>query len=228
MVGAIHAAASKEADWKNWFEELKRRLESGYLRRTTPWGRSGFLGSRERWRRLRHPIAECIARPGAFLDIGCANGYLLECLIAWARERNIELIPYGVDLSEKLISLARARLNAYAENFFCANAFDWVPPRRFDYVRTELCYVPTAARARYVERLLEDCVTTEGKVLIAEYRSTNDDHASPWVDEWLSRSGFAVGGHASGFGHRGLELTRVAWISRRRGPRDNIASPCRT
>jgi SAM-dependent methyltransferase len=228
VVGGVGTAAPKGSDWEEWFDELKRRLESSYLRRTTPWARSDFSGSHERWERLRRPIVECVDRSGAFLDIGCANGYLLECLIAWAREKSVELIPYGVDLSERLIALARARLSEYAENLFCANAFDWVPPRRFDYVQTELCRVPAAVRTQYPERLLEGFVTTGGRLLIAEYRSTIDDHALPWVDEGLNRSGFPIGGHVSGFGQRGLELTRVAWIGRQRRPRGNIASPCRT
>src|SRR5512136_1680353 len=78
----------------DWFDEIRTLLENGYLPATTPWTQSGKSGTFEDWTRLRIPIAECIETPGTFLDIGCANGFLLECLLDWAAKKGIQVDPY--------------------------------------------------------------------------------------------------------------------------------------
>ncbi len=88
-------------------------------------------GPFERWMALRKPIADCMDRDGTFLDIGCANGYLSGCCLAWTAERGVQLEPFGVDLSARLIALAQERLPAYRDHFWAASAFAWQPPRRF-------------------------------------------------------------------------------------------------
>ena len=50
----------------------------------------------ETWRRARSFIASEIHRPGAVLDIGCANGFLLRCLQEWSDHA---LTPFGIDSS---------------------------------------------------------------------------------------------------------------------------------
>src|ERR671937_40228 len=55
-------------------------LEAAYLRETDPIRQSGFSGGAERWRAERSPILLAIPESGTVLDVGCANGYLLECL----------------------------------------------------------------------------------------------------------------------------------------------------
>ena len=64
-------------------------LESSYLSDDDPIRQSGFGGGPERWRSEREPILEAIEGNGDILDIGCANGYLLECLMIWGRERGL-------------------------------------------------------------------------------------------------------------------------------------------
>ncbi len=125
-----------------WFEKIKRGVEEGYLSQPEPWRQSGFSGPEERWERLRRPIADCVDRSGTFLDIACANGYLLECLLKWIGERGLAIEPYGLDFSEKLVEMAKSRLSEHASNLFVGNALTWEPPKRFDFVRTELGYVP--------------------------------------------------------------------------------------
>jgi hypothetical protein len=51
---------------------------------------------------------------------------------------------YGLDLSEKPVAVARARLPAAADHLCVGNGRDWLPPRTFDYVATALEYVPDA------------------------------------------------------------------------------------
>jgi SAM-dependent methyltransferase len=197
-----------------WFDEMRTRLENGYLPAQTPWTQSGKSGSFEDWTRLRIPIAECIAASGTFLDIGCANGFLLECLLDWTLKKGVRIEPYGLDYSQKLADLARQRLKGFADNIFVGNAWDWEPPMRFDAVRTELCYVPTNLAAAFVSRLLDGFLVYGGSLLVAQYRSRREDLSGDWIDEYLSDLGFKVVDSKSGFNGAGLELTRIAVLRR--------------
>jgi len=152
-----------------WFDNLRDVLETSYLAHEEPWRQSGMSGPEERWIALRKPVADGIDRSGSFLDIGCANGYLLECCLRWTAERGIHLLPYGVDISPRLVELAKQRLPEVADHFFVANAFLWIPPLRFDFVRTELLYVPAEYEKAYVEHLLRNYLTPGGRLLVANY-----------------------------------------------------------
>lgn len=111
-------------------------LERAYLAESDPLRQSGFGGVPHRWRAEREPILHAIDGDGDLLDIGCANGMLLESFSAWALERHITLTPYGVDQGAQLIALARARYPGFASHFFVGNAWSWQPPRCFRYVYT--------------------------------------------------------------------------------------------
>ena len=152
-----------------WFLTVKKTLEDAYLAHKEPWRQSGMSGPMERWTTLRKPVTDCVDRSGSFLDIGCANGFLLECCIRWTAERNIRIEPYGLDISEKLIELAKQRLPQYRDNFFTGNAFTWLPPMRFDFVRTELVYVPAELEKQYISFLLRNHLNPGGKLLVANY-----------------------------------------------------------
>ena len=160
---------------EQWFAHNRQTLETAYLADTEPWAQSGMSGPFERWMALRKPIADCIDRDGTFLDIGCANGYLLECCLAWTAERDIQIEPFGVDLSAQLVALAQDRLPAFRDHFWTANAFTWQPPRRFMFVRTELCYAPAEHERAYVLHLLKNYVEPGGRLLIANYAEGNAD-----------------------------------------------------
>ena len=125
-------------------------------------------GPADRWRNLRKPVADCVERSGSFLDIGCANGYLLECCVQWTAERGIALDPYGVDISARVVALCR-RLPRWADRFSVANAYEWRPPRRFDFVRTELVYVPGDHERRYLLHLLTHYLNPGGRLIVANY-----------------------------------------------------------
>ena len=64
---------------------MRAIFEAAYLAEESPRGQSGFGGDEARWEAGGDPIADAIDRDGAFLDIGCANGHLLERLVRWSR-----------------------------------------------------------------------------------------------------------------------------------------------
>ena len=152
-----------------WFDNVGNTLEQAYLKQEEPWKQSGMSGPAERWVSLRKPVADCVDRSGSFLDIGCANGYLLECVMKWVREKGLSIVPYGLDLSQRLVELAKERLPQYKDNFFVGNAFTWLPPRRFDFVRTELVYVPAEYEQQYIGFILDNHLNQGGKLLVANY-----------------------------------------------------------
>ncbi len=195
---------------EGWFERVKLILENAYLSAQTPWQQSGLSGSYEDWTRLRIPISECIETSGTFLDIGCANGFLLECLLNWTGKKSVKIEPYGLDYSQKLARLARERLPDFQDNIFAGNAWNWEPPFEFDYVRTEVCYVPLNLCKEFISKLLNRFLVADGKLLVAQYRSRREDLSKDWIDDHLSELGFTVRGYKSGFSGGGLELTRVA------------------
>ena len=163
-------------DLNQWFENARDTLEARYLINTEPWRQSGMSGPEERWICLRKPVADCIDRSGPFLDIGCANGYLLECCQKWNSAKDIIIEPYGIDISSKLIELAKDRFPQHKDNFIVKNAFYWIPSKRFDFVRTELVYVPAQYEKQYSEFLLDKYINPSGKLLVANYA---EEHPHP-------------------------------------------------
>ena len=201
-----------------WFDANRRLLETAYLEGREPWQQSGFGLHRPKtpahWEAQRRPIADCIERSSTFLDVGCANGFLCESVVRWCAARSVAVEPFGLDLSERLVALARERVPGAADHFFAGNAWDWTPPRRFDYVRIELVYVPDALHGEYARRLL-DWLEPDGALLGAEYRAGRDDiRPALDVDDRLRALGFVVEAVHSGW-WEDVEQTRVAVVRRR-------------
>lgn len=210
---------------EEWFGTLQNVLENAYLSHEELWRQSGMSGPEERWISLRKPVADCIDKPGTFLDIGCANGYLLECCLKWAAERGIAIEPYGLDISEKLLSLAKKRLPGYEAHFFAGNAFEWLPPRRFDFVRTELVYVPDEYEKQYIDFLMEHHLEPDGKLLVANYAEgmtreqiekgiLKGSHVTSRILERLRELGFTADEYKDGFDAVKNRQVRIAVLKR--------------
>ena len=135
-----------------------KSLEKSYLLETDPIRQSGFGGGARRWRNEREPILEAIETVGEIVDIGCANGYLLECLIKCGKERGVLLTPFGLDCNSRLIELARKRFHQYGNNFYIGNGWDWKPNRKFRFVYTLYDCVPQDYLEEYIVRLLSRVV----------------------------------------------------------------------
>jgi SAM-dependent methyltransferase len=161
--------------------------ERAYLPADNPRAQSGFGGDQARWEAGRRAIVETIDRDGSFLDVGCASGQLLESVVEWS-PRRIE--PFGIELAPGLAELARRRLPQWADRIFVGNALTWEPPRRFDFVRTELVYVPVSRRADYVRRLLAAVVGPRGRLIVCGYGSPRSGLAPDPVGAILRQLGF--------------------------------------
>lgn len=163
-----------------WLDNLKKDIEESYLKYPEPWKQAGFTLDEAAWIACRKPLAECIDKSGSFLDISCSNGYLLECLIKWTAEKGLSLTPYGIDLSAKLIEVAKTRLTKYAGNFFVGSATKWTSPVKFDFIRTELGYVLDESQEKFLYTLTNNFLAADGKLIITEYRSLKQNVKEPW------------------------------------------------
>jgi 2-polyprenyl-3-methyl-5-hydroxy-6-metoxy-1,4-benzoquinol methylase len=155
-----------------------------------------------------------IPRDGDLLDIGCANGLLLESLVCWAAERGITLTPHGLDFVTELVEIARQRFPEAKAHFHIGNAFDWQPARRYDFVYTLLEYVPKELLSPYLQRLLDDVIAPGGRLIVSSYGNRSRNERSLDVDLHLQMLGFQTSGCSNGREDDGWVATRVAWIDR--------------
>lgn len=203
---------SSEHQLAAWFDEKRQKIETSYLESDNPYQQSGWGSTPQRWRLGRELILEAVSHNGTFLDIGCANGLLLGYLMQWASERGIQLIPYGIDISPKLIELARRRLPAFASNLAVANGFYWQPPNRFDYVHTLLEYVPDELQPDYLKQLLHQALAYAGRLIVSSYSNRTQQRQPIDVAATLQQHGFPVAGSTTSLDQDGWVLTRVAWV----------------
>ena len=165
-----------------WQDRVTKALAAVYLGEDDPRWQSGFDGDFELWRQARELILDAVPANGSLLDVGCANGYLLECLDTWARDRGLDLSLDGLELNLELAETARRRLPAWSERIYIGNITTWVPPRRFTYVRTGLEYVPAGRESTLLARLFREVVEPGGRVIVGpispeEMSSTLDSFA---------------------------------------------------
>jgi len=200
--------ASGRIEEAQWHERVLALLEPAYLSATTPHAQSGKGGDAAAWEYARRLVCDAIHRDGTFLDIGCANGLLMEDLQRWAVADGHAIEPYGVDISAGLADLARVRCPKWADRIHTANANGWMPPIRYDFVRTGLDYVPAASRQAYLQHLMDHVVAPGGRLIIGVHNLAEDD---PLADD-LARWGHPANG-VSRRTHALPELTyTIHWI----------------
>jgi hypothetical protein len=179
-----------------------RMLEPAYLRGTTPQHGSGFSGDAARWRMHREMIADGVHKDGTFLDMGCANGLLMESIQQWAAERGFAIEPYGVDLAPGLVTFARQRLPHWADRIHQGNGIDYRPGRRFTFVHALLDLVPPARRGDMVNHQLTHLVEPGGRLIVSYYQAEGGTDKT--AAELLDELGFTIGGSSNG----------TAWIDK--------------
>jgi hypothetical protein len=196
---------------EEYYADNVRLLEPAYLRGTTPQEGSGFGGDAARWRARREMIVHGIDRDGTFLDVGCANGLLMESVREWAAERGYQIEPYGVDLAPGLVALARSRLPHWADRIETGNAIDYRPAdgRRFTFVHLLLDAVPVARRTDLLHHALDTLVEPGGRLLVSHYQG--DGGTDLTAAEHVRALGFPVAGESHS---RGAERTSTtAWLT---------------
>jgi 2-polyprenyl-3-methyl-5-hydroxy-6-metoxy-1,4-benzoquinol methylase len=202
-----------EIDEEGWHQRVLDLVEPAYLSAMTPQGQSGHSGDAVRWEHARRLLLDGIRDGSDVLDVGCANGLLMESLVAWAAEDGHVLEPYGVEISARLADLARARLPHWADRIWTGNAMTWSPPRRFGVVRTGLDYVPPRRRADFVDRLLTEVVAPGGRLVVGVFNEEKDRET---VADSLRSWGHVVTGTTSR-AHRDPRLRyKAVWVDRNR------------
>ncbi len=66
------------------------------------------------WYDHRSPVVKAINRSGTVLDVGCANGFLLRCLIKWSKHN---LVPYGVEPDKALLDKCKTMFPGLEHHF---------------------------------------------------------------------------------------------------------------
>src|SRR5215470_9284563 len=102
----------------DYYQHTLELLEDSYVaadERGDLAGGSGSGGGLARWQRKRRVIAAAFDHDGTWLDVGCANGLLMETLRDWTAAKGVRIDPYGLDLSARIAARARLRLPHWAD-----------------------------------------------------------------------------------------------------------------
>jgi SAM-dependent methyltransferase len=203
------ALARGEIDEEEWHRLVAEFVVPIYLAADTAWAQSGKSGDEAVWEVARRPIVAAIDRDGTFLDVGCASGFLMESVKRWAAAAGYAVEPYGLDISPELADLARRRLPHWARRIFVGNARHWIPPRRFDYVRTGLEYAPPGRERSLLHHLLEHVVAPGGRLIVGTY---NEERERRRNEEIVASWAFAIAGRVEA-PHRDPALVyRAFWM----------------
>lgn len=194
-----------------WHEGIEESLIDAYLATDDPRAQSGKSGDDEAdWRWSRELILDVFPKRATFLDVGCANGYLMESVVRWGSERGIDVEPYGVDISWRIAALAKHRLPQWRDRIFVGNAIDWTPPMRFDVVQIGIDEVPPPRRRELVERVRREFVAPGGKLVFRAGRQKDWDITQILRDVGIELDGVIEAPHpVTG------EKRVTAWLSAR-------------
>jgi SAM-dependent methyltransferase len=201
--------AAGRIDEATWYTEVSAALTSAYLAFDDPNWQSGVQGDAQQWRQAREIIIKALDRDGTFLDIGCANGLLMESVARWAHERGLVIEPFGLDISPRLAAQARLRLPQWGERIFTGNVITWEPPRRFDFVRTGLEYVPPARYGDLLHRLVERFVAPGGRVILGPDSSRTVEA----MQALLQQIGLPLSGQIEHRNTSGEPIRSLVWIN---------------
>ncbi len=204
------AYAGGRIEQKAWHEQIEEITADAYLASDDPRAQSGKSGDEEDWRWSRELVLDAMPNGGTLLDVGCANGYLMESLHRWAMERAIGLEPYGLDISWRLAALARRRLPHWSGRIWVGNVMQWTPPRRFDVVHTGIDYVPRDRQRYLLDRMLRELVVPGGRVVL---RAARVDPNEPDIATQVRALGFDIGGVLERMHPRSGAMRRTVWLA---------------
>jgi len=142
-------------------------IKPAYLASENPYAQAGHSGDGTTWEASRGFIAEALHRSGAFLDVGCASGVLMESAQRWGAHRNLNIEPYGLDIVPDFVDLARRRLPQWADRIHVGNIRSWEPANeRFDFVLIRPEYAPAKRRVELVLHVLNRVLKPGGRLIV--------------------------------------------------------------
>jgi SAM-dependent methyltransferase len=203
--------ARGEIDEEGWHRAVAQVVVPAYLAGASPRAQSGSSADEAGWEQARRPLLQAVDRGGTFLDIGCANGHLMECLQRWAGVDGLALEVYGLEISPELADLARRRLPQWRARIWTGNAYDFEPPTSFDFVRTGLDYVPPSRRQEFVRRLLTGYLNPRGRLIIGMHTELRGE--TP-IEQVVCESGNAIAGRLEIAHQDPRAVRRAFWIDR--------------
>jgi SAM-dependent methyltransferase len=197
-----------------WFENHMQFTNRHYLAADNPRAQSGHSGGEGAYRFTRGMILEAIDRSGRFLDVGCANGYLLEKLQLWLEGSEVRVDFFGLEISPEMRDLAIKRNPRWRDRIFLGNALNWVPKTGFDMVcAAELSYVPLQREKELFVNLYERCLLPGGRLILGPAT----ERGNVWDIEKKTRSwGYKISGYCEKSHHTHPDLCkRLLWFDKK-------------
>ena len=196
-----------------WFDVHNQFFTGHYLAADNPRAQSGHGGDNAQYRYTRMMVLEAIHKSGTFIDVGCANGHLIESLDKWLNGSGLRVEFYGLDISAELLQLAKQRLPQWHERFFLGNALYWTPQEKVDFVYLSgLEYMPLARQKAFLDHLFGTYVAHSGRFIlgpVAEERNRRE------FEEMLQTWGYKPSGYCekSHRSHNGL-AKKLFWFDK--------------
>lgn len=202
-----------------YHERVLRLLEDSYVEadeRGDVCGGSGSSGDLAYWAKRRRIIAQAFDRDGAWLDVGCANGLLMDTLRQWTAEKGLAIEPYGLELSARIAERARLRFPQWADRIWTGNVMTFAPPIQFEYVTALTDCVPPERCSAMLQRIAALYLKPGGRAILSSYGpgGFNVRHKAAADDprQHFEAIGLAVTGQSQlGDPESGRVKIRIAW-----------------
>ncbi|MDQ0114042.1 class I SAM-dependent methyltransferase [Paenibacillus harenae] len=197
---------------EDWFEINNKYFTEHYLASDNPRSQSGHGGNEQGYFHSHQMLIDVIHKSGTFIDVGCANGYLLESLHRWITNLGYyKLVCYGLDISQGLIELAKKRLPEWSNHFYTGNAVNWAPKEKFDFVCVkELDYAVPGKQQLFLKHLFEHFVKPNGRLILGPY---SEETSTPTMYELVTSWGYKPTGYIerSNYKHHDISRRLLWW-----------------
>jgi hypothetical protein len=161
------ALAQGLIDEVGWHDAMASLIKPAYLAGRSPYAQAGHSGDAVTWESSRGFIANALHRSGSFLDVGCASGVLMESVHRWGAERNLLIEPYGLDIVQEFVDLAKHRLPHWSERIHLGNIRYWQPAgERFDFALIRPEYAPASRRLEMVRHVIDRVLKLGGRLIV--------------------------------------------------------------